>query len=972
MSSNSGIFGLSGFNDKNLEGLIPDKTRESYREYGYFGGGDVAKTSVDRKDYSNDTTTNNVRSSFPTTAKRGAAAGNSNFGYFATGSIGSVLPGTDGTTTTYRIDYSNDTTTTSVGQFVQGKFRSGATGNSNFGYFSGGEVYISIGKTIVERLDYSSDLTTASIRGPLVAAKRYHSGVSNSNFGYFAGGAQNSSMVYRVNYSNDTQISSIRGSLIAAKNGSGSTGNSNFGYFVGGLYTQIDRIDYSNDTATANQNIVFPTDKLTSAATGNSNFGYFSGGIIPGTPSTLLSLIERIDYSNDSATASIRGPMSTERYVHAATSSHSFGGSPISQYGVFTKPFGYFGGGSGNTPGGSSSVFRLDYSNDTQLTTKRTNLRDPRWGLSAIGNNNFGYFCGGSSTPGLTEYSTIDRIDYSNDNNSIIRNSLNISKRYSASCGNSNFGFISGGLTSGPTNYSSVERLDYSNDNINLKFRGTLSQSKSFLSAVGTNNFGYIGGGTLFPSPIYSTIERIDYSNDTSTAVSRSLLLTAKRSLSATGNSNFGYFAGGFTGTLETSKIERLDYSNDTSNAIERTNLRIGRFALSATGTQNFGYFCGGTSPIPGYFSTIDRIDYATDTSGLTIRSSLPIDSGYNAATSPTAFGGATYFQPTQTFFDIQSMKRIEDTTNESVKKRALGSYGYFGGGSIPASTVLSTIDRIDYANDTSTASVRGPLSSTRYANAATGNSNFGYYIAGNIAIPTAITTTIDRVDYSNDGATSLLRGNITSGSSGRSFGATGNSNFGYIGNWSYSSSTNRIDYSNDNLTASIRGPLSSAKSYVAATGNSNFGYFGGGYSPTNVYWSQIDRINYSNDLSRSSIRGPLSLVKWVLAATSSQNFGYFGGGGNASIPAFYSTVDRIDYSNDTQTASVRGPLTIARRFLAASGNSNFGYFGGGNPGPVSRVDRIDYSNDTQAASARGPLSNGKFRPAATTNAQNS
>jgi hypothetical protein len=52
--SNTGVFGLSGYNDKNLEGLIPDKTREAFREYGYF---DRGNTLIDRIDYSNDTAT---------------------------------------------------------------------------------------------------------------------------------------------------------------------------------------------------------------------------------------------------------------------------------------------------------------------------------------------------------------------------------------------------------------------------------------------------------------------------------------------------------------------------------------------------------------------------------------------------------------------------------------------------------------------------------------------------------------------------------------------------------------------------------------------------------------------------------------------------------------------------------------------------------------------------------------------------
>ena len=66
--------------------------------------------------------------------------------------------------------------------------------------------------------------------------------------------------------------------------------------------------------------------------------------------------------------------------------------------------------------------------------------------------------------------------------------------------------------------------------------------------------------------------------------------------------------------------------------------------------------------------------------------------------------------------------------------------------------------------------------------------------------------------------------------------------------------------------------------------------------------------------------------------------------------------VDRVDYSNDTPTASLKGPLTAARYRLGATGNSDYGYFAGGAPGPLSTVDRIDYSNDTVTASAKGSL----------------
>ena len=91
------------------------------------------------------------------------------------------------------------------------------------------------------------------------------------------------------------------------------------------------------------------------------------------------------------------------------------------------------------------------------------------------------------------------------------------------------------------------------------------------------------------------------------------------------------------------------------------------------------------------------------------------------------------------------------------------------------------------------------------------------------------------------------------------------------------------------------------------------------------------------------------------LAATGNANFGYFGGG---SYPSHNSFISRIDYSNDTATAAAKGPLSVIRKYHAATGNSSFGYFGGGSaPSTSSTVDRLDYDNDTTTASPKGDLS---------------
>ena len=252
-----------------------------------------------------------------------------------------------------------------------------------------------------------------------------------------------------------------------------------------------------------------------------------------------------------------------------------------------------------------------------------------------------------------------------------------------------------------------------------------------------------------------------------------------------------------------------------------------------------------------------------------------------------------------------------------------LRSHGWFGGGFAP--TAVSTVDRIDFSNDTVTSSQKGVLSIVKPRLAATGNSNYGWFGGGGApALSPSITARVDRIDFANDSS-----------------------------------------------NASPRGSLSLERAQIASTGNSNYGWFGGGLNPGFVALSTVDRIDFSNDSSTASVRGPFGTgIRYRLAATGNSNFGWFGGGLNPS--GTISTVERIDFSNDSPTASPRGPLSLARIFLTATGNSNFGWFGGGTIPSLfvatTTVDRIDFSNDSANASPRGPLSAARGYLAATSN----
>ena len=56
----------------------------------------------------------------------------------------------------------------------------------------------------------------------------------------------------------------------------------NYGWFGGGNRSTntVDRIDFSNDSATAQSRGVLSTVQSDLAATGNSNYGWFGGGLL--------------------------------------------------------------------------------------------------------------------------------------------------------------------------------------------------------------------------------------------------------------------------------------------------------------------------------------------------------------------------------------------------------------------------------------------------------------------------------------------------------------------------------------------------------------------------------------------------------------------------------------------------------------------------------------------------------------------
>ena len=293
---------------------------------------------------------------------------------------------------------------------------------------------------------------------------------------------------------------------------------------------------------------------------------------------------------------------------------------------------------------------------------------------------------------------------------------------------------------------------------------------------------------------------------------------------------------------------------------------------------------------------------------------------------------------------------------------------GWFAGGTASIGNpypTISTVQRITFATDTATASVRGPLSYTDYKEAATGTLTDGYfgggYTGGGFAsVFTRVTYATDTAISTNKSAISQVRSGLAATTDSTTYGW-----FGGGGSPSVDRSTvDRITFANDTATPSVRGPLSLARQYLAASGNTTDGWYGGGQAPASSpggagHLSTVDRITYATDTATATAKGPLSLARYGLASvTDGSTYSWFGGGYNNGD---HTRVDRITYANDTTTASVRGPLTQSIFRLGGSGDSTNGYFGAGvsyQPyGLQSMVQRITYATDTATASFRGTLS---------------
>lgn len=380
--------------------------------------------------------------------------------------------------------------------------------------------------------------------------------------------------------------------------------------------------------------------------------------------------------------------------------------------------------------------------------------------------------------------------------------------------------------------YSEGDTLYWTIEGVSGTINSSDFNSLSGSFTIQANNFAFFSvepTADLTTEGTETFVLKIRSSSTSGTVLATTNLLT----INDTSRQEYGWFAGGASqpGSI-LSRIDRVDFSSDTGTASVRGNLNGNNSEGAGLGNDNYGYFMG------RYSTRISRIQFITDTN-------TAIDRG------------------TLTTFKVSSSGTSTQT------------YGWYGGGlnpSLPSPNGVSTVERINFASDTDTNLVRGPLTLARAYLTASSNDTYGWFYSG----------------Y----------------------------NFP-----SYYSRVDRITFDSDTDTASTRTNIESLRS-GAAVGDNDYGWYGGGYFSPSLANSNLKRITYASDTSGYLSRGNLTSEKGGLTATGNDSFGWFGGG-NILTPSIRSDVDRITYSNDTITASARGKLSLARHVLASTSGTS-------------------------------------------------
>ena len=922
----------------------PSKSTLGAFNTGYFAGGGPspsAKSTVDKMDFSTESTTYTPSANLTAARNYICGVGNKTSGYTCGGANPSSV------TTVEKTSYADDTTANVPGAALsEARNFGGASGGSNAGYYGGGS-----NTSIVDKINYSSD-TTARIPGADLSGNRSNlTAVGNEDATYFAGGNGPLTTVDKLTYTTDTTTRIPGANLSVSRyEMGGAAGNLTSGYVAGGQpgYTVVDKITYSTDTASRvpGADLVL-NNKLSFITTGNRLAGYYAGA----GNSPQESRVQKLTYSSES-TSSLpsNGYLSSTRGGGGGFSSreNGLGGAPsspatrFSDGAIQTPNAGYFGGGN---PGPTSKIDKLSFSTETTARIPGANLSAGRKYLAAAGGTTQGYFAGGHQPP---KHSTTDKLTYTTDTAAYTPTAnLHIARRDVAGTGNLVAGYFVGGEQPSPgSGQTYVDKCIYATDitaripscNIGSPYPSDTTQDTAKQKqGCGNVDVSFFNGG---PGE-RSFADKITYATDTAATTPSAFLVVGRVAHAAGGNGDAGYFAGGYSNPNLESRVEKTTYSNDTTTAVPSADLTSTKYHFAGASNENAVYWAGGIGGVT------NKMTFATETTAASPGANLSVYTYGHAAVSSrmNGFPGADPPTPTPsaTTFPIPA-----STPNT----------GYIGGGKNPSRT--SSTEKISYASETTGRIPGADLSVARDVLGAIGTPSVGYFCGGSGV--EGDTSIVDKTTYASDTTARVPGANLTI--AGEHDAVMGNTTQGYLNHGNYPSHSNmmKVTYSTETTeTLPSTADLSVPARNNMSISNTDHGYTAGGRDqpgPPSTYLTNVDKTVFSTDTTSRIPGANLAFPRQSGGTTGDSTTGYFGAGEVQGQPnTDTSTVEKITYSSDTRAnVPSSANLSAPGRDLAATGNTTAGYFIGGkvNPGGgsfplTSKVDRLTYATETRA-----------------------
>lgn len=283
--------------------------------------------------------------------------------------------------------------------------------------------------------------------------------------------------------------------------------------------------------------------------------------------------------------------------------------------------YGWYTGGASVTSVPLSRIDRITFADDTEQASIRGLLTNSREGPSGFGNTTSAWIFGGESRQTNTFFSSIERINFSNDvATAQVRSSLSSSHSLQATTGNATDSWLTGGLNLTTATISAlISRVSFANDVIAPTLRANTPTQRAEHCASGNSTDGWFAGGRGTDATLnVSTVHRITFATDDISPQTKSGLNNPRAFAAGTGNATDMWIIGGLINRSSTpltlTSIERITFAQDTSAVALRGNKTLSLSSFDATGNTTDAWTSGGGQ------TTIERLTFANDTSTMAVR----------------------------------------------------------------------------------------------------------------------------------------------------------------------------------------------------------------------------------------------------------------------------------------------------------------------------------------------------------------